>query len=822
MSATPESLADALQRDVETNRTGGLASALAQTQDIGAAFFGQSEFERETGLPFVTRMKVSAADNDAERNRAFFQDFPQGVMHVVPVTHELVFKFDAQDETEPFKTVERSVPAELTLDSVTREALEFGKDVADVMVNTVGPIGGEILAAVATRGRSLLARLAALSGGALAGEFAQEGVEAMAGISDEPLRGTGVRGGTSAIMAPVGFGAGAGVGRVVQGVSGRGFLSTAPEAREAMRAIDDINRMLERTGSDVRVPQLSTGQAAEAPIFRRLEEQSAALTAPVRRQRQEQVDAVQKVLDTAVDQRSIETGRRAVEAAYDAERNRLMATISDPKVVLSQGGRAIEDGITRYDNAARIQVDTLYEIARKIEDPVFDMGNAVENTGLLGAAIKELRGVPVAAREFSEEEIEVLTARGVPVTAFRRDTVQAAPVDPEIERLAAEMLTASPEAVSTEALRAWRSRLWDLKQTPTGDLPGQRQFQAQRLFTAVNKTLDNPVNSNPRFVHAWKVANARASNRFDTLEKSVVARILRSGDLQSGETVEQLARSFQSPFNASNLRFIKSVVPNETYEQFRNSFKTRLLSQPGNIIETIDNFDQETIGLLLSPSERTAFRNLGESLSLLDSVGVQQQLRAQTAPREFLRGLIDRGDTSGISQLKKLVNSAGGIRSPAGKSIRFALLDVAFDKFIVETEVSQLSSQAVGTFIKDLRRLGLSAFLTDSDRHLVRNMATIAPYFRFSRGGAGASIQAAEAASGVIEGSPAAIWELIEKAGAGRALVNSRVRGFLLGRPGSDPIDDELIKILGAATLTAVSQTAETAPSVELINLGIQ
>lgn len=820
--ASRQSLADRISRAQLGERgsqiQGRLARMLAQSQ---ASLFGQSEIDRSSGLPFLTRLKVDAADTEQEKREAFLSDYPNGQFARVPVSGEYVFRFDTNDETEFVKSIERESFPEGPAGNFAR-ALEFSKDVTELVTSNIGTIASEALIAIATSGRSLIFRLMGQTAGGVVGEVLQEGAENIALPSQgEGLSSLGMRAGTSGAAAPIGYMGGVALSRLLSGATGRGFISARPEARDAMLAIEELNLILERSGSDIRIPQLSVGQAAEMPIFKRIEEQSAAATAPVRRQREAQVNAVQRVLDSATDPASLDRARTVLDDALVQREQQIRSIFRDPGVVMSSGGRALERGIQEYDEQAQVAIQGLYNIAERIESPIFDLGSVMEVGTLQHSAMTMLEGLQRQARTGAAGRVSF---RGRRMTRLKDDftprnliergpegqVLQLRPLDKDVAEIAKEILAIRPGQVDTEVLRAWQQRLWDLKQVPTGWLKTDAQTQAANLYREVTQVLWDAKNSSPAFRRAWQTANQRAAARFDNLENATVVRILRSGDGSSAETIEQLANSLQSPYQASNIRFLKSIVPQEQFELFRDSFKTRLIRR-GNITETLDSFrgDEETLGLLLSPSERSALRRLGEEQAKLDSTGVRQALANQSQPRATVMDIINYTDTAQAAQLERLARESGGMRAPFARSIRVGIIDAAFETFISQGDTRQISEVAVNEFIKKIDRSGLRGFLEDRDKAIIRNLSKLAPFFRFSRGGAGASIQAAEAAEGIISARRGAIVDLIQKAGAGRVLINPVARRFLLGSPSSDPIDSESIRVLAAITATISAQAVE-------------
>lgn len=747
----------------------------AQPEPGMALLVGQTELGPPGLESTGTRFRIAAADTFREKVAAFKQTFPEGELSKDPVSGELLFR---ASRAEDFAKV----------DAGLLEKFEPLGDLIDFIAPDLGSISGELLSAMRTRGISLLPLMARLFFGGAAGEVVQEVGERAAGFQFEAPRAIGERAAVKGAFGAGGGVAGKGLELGINLARGAGTVKLEPGALEAMAAAERRD-----------VPQLLPFQVSDSPILKKIAGQAGAVLPRIQRMINKQNEMVTKALRNLRDRTELPKLGQRLADIHGRITNDILNKVQNVtrRTEASKTGEALAEGVADYSERSRLIVNDLYKTARDIETPSFNMTKALN-------AVDELE-------------------TGQPFTTVAGETGQAArPVDPilrdvmerikEFDPNAPSIIRNGEEFTSTDALLRLRSDLWDLKTPDPGQIARREHTDAGKLYNAITDIIDNPINANPGFTQAWQRARQSAAERFDTMDKIMVMQVAKS------ETPALLARRLATPFQVDNIRLLRSVVDSQKFKDFQNFFKSELLRDPDNLTQTLNKFDDETLKEIMTPNELLIFRQAGQQIDKLNSVGIREILERQNKPGSIINEAIFREDTAQVSTLFDLMQQAGGRTSPLGKSLRAGIIDNIWEAVTAIPKgqgTPEVFRAALNTKIKELRAAGALRFLRASDVAAVRDLRLVKS-FTDVIADTGTSMQAGEAIGGFTDLATSAFGTILKHMGVGRFMVSGVGRRFLTG-VGRKQKPFTILKAMSGALATALSDaTPEVQPSSQL------
>ena len=770
------------------------------------------------------RFAVGQANNREEAILNFKKFYPKGELGFAPNLDDpeggkikgttMLFR---EDPSQPFRKV----------DAGLLERFEPVGDIIDMFAEDLGTLAGEAVTTVRAKGFNIVAKLIdKVPGarkffvrtmlGAAGGEQGQQFVQSAAGVQTESLEQQGARALTQGGVAGIGAAGGLTVAKAINGVLGAGTINVTPGAREAMAA-----------GERLGLPSLIPPQVTDNPFIRKLGGQAGAIVPTVERYMNAQKEAAFRTLQAMRDPVKAERLSVDLDALERTERGKILtrAAQNAKGTGKKEAGLALQEGVNAWDDAATLQVAGKYQAARDMETPEYDVAP------LLNAFDQIEAGVPFAGRtvQTTERAPSLSGPNAFETVAGERQLPggrASGPIDSTVQAIIYEIRGADPSLPpqqlpdgrmvdATDQLRAWRTRLWDLKTISPFDSPTpQRRQQAREAavaYRALTEVLEAPINADPAFKAAWKEANLAAKDQFDTREKLLIMQVAKS------ESPRVLAMHFMQPGvkTADNLEAVKAVLPAEKFGKVQDAFKTELLQNAASgkrgMIEAMDSLDPEALNMLLSPGEQQAFRVAGKGLERLDSVGIQKALETQTRYTAMVTDLVNRKDTAGIDRFAQMIEDAGGLNSDVGKSVRAALIDSIFDRVTkVEKGVPEVDFKSISGVLKQYKESGALKFLTGQD---VKNITDLKSYLDYVRNleEVGGGIQAGEAIAGARELSLSAFRTIVEAIGTGRFLTNPRATYFLIGRGTRSPSPLNGVKAM-AQVLAFAGDDLEAAP----------
>ena len=744
--------------------------------------------EEQLGPPGLESLKarfgISEGRTFGEKLKGFQSSFPEGELVLTNVSKPSPFAEGQRDISSERQLLFRRNANESfsKVDAGALEKFEPLADIVDFMGGDIGSAIGQIIALTpANKTISVLPLMGRLFAGGAAGEALQQGVQTLRGTQEESgediLAGSVMKGGAAA--------AGGAAGNVLtkfwNALKGGGLLSLNRGAEEAIEA-----------SSRLGVPRPIAPQLAINPAFKRAAAQSAAASSSIKRYVDEQGQAAVRALDRIKPPAGINL-EQALSTVESQERNMILnrtRSLLARRVEAPEAGRRVQQLIDNWDDVAKTNVNKLYQKARTIEKPEFDLTPAINEAknierGVIAAGKGE---APVVEMEKAfGDVVPVFKSAGKPGGQIRVSGTKGDPVQSEVLDVVNTMKQMEPGVIEittqdgklitgVDQLNALRKRLYDAKTPAVGEKPREAHAIAQRLYSAITDVIENPTNKSPGFVTAWQQANRAAANRFDTLDKVLIHKALGS------ETPSQLAIRLIQPNQAENLALLKGLGQEQKYRAVQDNFKTRLLDKPETLLKTLDSYDTPTLNLLMDKPEQAIFRDVGSKLQRLDSLGIKQAIEKQSERGALAIEALNSGDSRAVQQYAALVQKSGGPQSPLGQSFRAGLIDNILGSVKKYEKAGEaIDFNKLNTVIADYEKKGLMKFLTPADVQHLKDQRVVAEMVKQVQD-AGTSIAGAEAAGDIVyRTNTKALYHMARLMGFGRLLIMPSVNSFLIG-----------------------------------------
>ncbi len=715
----------------------------------------QNNFDAENFADSGLRLRLANADNFSEKNLVIQNQFPEGEYRVVGKSI-----IDPNSPDNPV-AIWRESPQ-----SQWKQVEPPGFDLTDIG-EAVAPsalsIASEIAAAIFTRGATVPTTIGKIAAGAAAGETIDQVQQTARGVQDQTLGEQAAEVGTEAGLSAVGgFVASplVGAGNVL---SGRGALQVGPQGLETIQAAGRIDPRLQQG--------LTPGLVTDNPALMLNERQSAALLPGLQRRYRELGEILNEAVAGRVNRGALANASKNVLNGVRNLGNAFIKNLGVRAKRASEGGRALQQGIEEYSKTSKQMVDRLYDAARQIEEPQFDF-STLRNTAA------DLRA----------------GAKGT--------------IDPTVERLIRETegirgpITLSDGSVLTvsDQLRNARTGAFAAKAIKPGEVADQSTGQANDLFKAINKVLDNPVSDNPAFVNAWRSAADAASDRFTTLGKGAIIKAGRSEN-----PAELLA--FAKPGQVDNLLTLRNTVSNEKWKSFTNAFETQLIEDPRNLARNLDAFDQETLDVLIPRANQAQWKRVGKEMARIFDLDPEKIIETQIRNKNVVASLVEGANPQRTRTLLRAANQTNnrGFRD----SMRSGIFDWTWDGIVTPGKRGLVvNDKLLERRLNSLQKSGLMQFLTPEDALLLRDVETMSRVFKRVID-AGTSIQAAEAAKGIGRLERGAIRSFIQAGIISRLYLSSTGRKILIGSGRPNSKGGLLRALTGALVQTSQPQPIE-------------
>lgn len=752
-----ESVAGAAQQRAEGAHAPDPRDAAIQRREADmAAQVGQTTL----GDPGLTdaglRADLSFSVRFDEKREKFMAAYPDGDMVQVIDPGALGRKGGVEvlfrrSPNEPYAKV----------DADALEKFEFTGDIADI----AGDTPAIVMEALLTRGGALWKQAIGAFLGGVTGEALKEGIESWRGYQRETASEIATRAVAQGAMASAGAISTVVASGPLNWVRGAPAIAASPGAGRAQIAAANLG-----------IPRLTAGQVAQSPLWRRVSGQSAATVKNIGQYVQEQNAAAARAFRALRDKDVSRVLAGDLAKLHDEARGQIIeAALKTDPVDLSVGGGALQQGLAEYDDFARTMVNRLYAEARAMETPQFNTAPAVAVADDIAKGVSGMvDGKPTRLDPISRELSDIVaTLKGLDVNA-----------------------TGEGIAPATDQLRALRSRLWELKTPGPGEIQRAEHVQAGRLFSAINKVLDDPKNVSPEFKEAWTKAATEARMRFDTMDKLLVIRAAKSEDLTN------LARGFMKPYQAENLKLVKSILTEGRWEQFKYAALSEFLApnKIDGLTRTLASYDKATLNEMFTPFEQEALRGVGNNIDRLNALGLPQMLERQTRRGNIAYDLLVSNDRAQIETFSKMVGSNVGLR----KEVRAGLIDALLSRHVAMVEgVPTVQWRKFNADLDKMIDNGAMRFLTAGDVRILRDLKLVGEFLP-DAADAGTSITAAATAKQVTDAIHDRgkiidlVMDVAGQATVGRLMTTNFFQRVLLGS------DEKVTKPLAFDGLRAV------------------
>ncbi len=773
------------QGQLDADRASRLAQARAllngtTMDELAAETVGQENIDASDSPAGLRALMSVFGDTFEEKQAAFDMFVPAGDLVKVPVSGELLYR---RAPDEQFRKVDPGF-FEMFDKGFGAFMKEAGADIADIAGDTpeiLGETAGLLIARRPGAGQ-FFGDLTRMGVGAAIGEAFQQGLQTATGTQKQT--GQEQRGmiSGSVFESVIGGTIGAGLGAGVNVVRGRSLGGVTREGAEAIRAA-------ERIDTKPILPQ----QVSDLPFVRLLSRQAQTLLPRIQRYLTEQERRTALAVRSMIDPEQSASARTVISNAFERSNNDFIALAKSLGRVrgteAQKAGQGLKEGFNRWWKTSGSDVDNLYNLARAVEAPDFDI------TQLQVAATTIMEGVQAAGTRVTKESSS-------PIPVQLRD------LDPKLANLLGDIREMSPDmkivnGISpTDQLRELRKRASDISIAPAGQRQDQSQLLAGQISATIKNVLESTRNTNPEFVAAWKTATGAASKRFTTREHVAVV------DLARTQRPAQLAERLAKPGQIDNLEVLKDIIPKEEWDQFGDFFKTSLLRDPQNMKAALDSFDEPTLNLILNETDRTVMRKAATQINGLKAPKVQELFERQTTARSFIQGLFVNQDSARFTALGDLVKKSGGNDSELGKTVRSALIDEIWDRGkVLEKGIERIDFNKLTRALDEFDRLGALDLLDPKELRVLRDAQIVQDFSRASAD-AGTSMQSASAAADIRVGKWTAISTFFENYTTGRFVTSELGRRVLIGK-GLGPADTRFYRAFGAIAAD-ISTSAES------------
>ena len=764
------------------------------------------------------RFAIGAAETFPEKVAALRKFYPEGELYVVrgqPVT--VTDRVTAPMVTfpmQPPQEIQRQVEPEAMLfrksvnapwgrvnpsgfefgDVLEFVAPDFGTYIGETIAGLYGP-AGPVVRHITDRLKTALK----LGAGAVAGDVAQEGIEALAGFQledpwDEVLPRSFVKGAMSGGSGLATAAAGASAARLGGGARNVVIGDLSPEALEAMRAS-------ERLGLEGEAA-LTTGQLTAHPGLQRLETLA------------EQI--IRSVSDHKKNQQRFLTGK-LTELANEGERARFMLDINKahqdlvdttmaelgrltrPGVDYDLAGHQMQKVYSEYEKSSKSVVDEAYRVARAQQEPSFDLRTPLDDNGTMlreeaaeQIAMLRMEFPQVFEQEGGEQVVEIasdvpLKDQGEALAVLRILTqVARLPDVPDTVMSTPTIPGQAPRAVQPiDMLRNFRSNLsyLSIPEQPGRYSPANRA--AAIVASRLSELMDNPVAGN---TDLYKKANAFARARYQTLEDVTIARLAKTKLNQRPADVVAAATAPSREGNFRSLAMLRSIATAEQWQSVENAWTNEVIKRAKageSIPKMMDELDQKSLDILMSRADQAAFRKVGDQFHRYTTGPVQDALAKQSRTQATIESLVTSNSTRAIDDLARSIRGAD---ARAQRSFKAALWDWAMNDMqkMGTKGVMQITDESAQQTINKIRKSGLDQFFQGVDEiEMLRSLPLVANFIRTvaDTGASMSGAQVMQAARNPFTPSGLVAWgHILEMYTTGRAMVNPKVRNFLLGQ----------------------------------------
>ena len=687
------------------------------------------------------RMKMAiGGDTFEEKANIFFNKYPNGDFKFI--NNKLAYKKMPEDS---FSIVDKPF-----LDSFG-SGKEFLTDMSELVLEHPEMLTSIGVTLATKNPETILGNMALFGATGVATEAAVQAGQEVFGTSKETFGQMAQRAAVTGLIELGGATAGVLLQRLINAARGGGIFKVSDEARLAQESATELG-----------IGELTVGQLTNSPFLQKLSGQSASTSGVIVDVIQNQQRELNKVMsqinpknydDLVIQLAKLEEKQLAVALNQLGKRNFVSET---------GAGKEVSKAIGQWEKLSQHKVGAAYNNAYKIlsdkgQELFFD-ASTVSNTA-----------------QSLKQGIQAITTKG--------GAINVKPLQAELLDVVNQITKLPPENMTFDVLNAFRQRVYDLKQIPTGQVGiRQEQRQAMELYDSITKTIQNPTNKDGGFVKAWNKANTMASKRFKQLDE--IAIINAAGT----ETPALLAKRLFSLNEPTTINTLKKMFYPGTsrgsssyggpgaaeWSKVQDAFIAEFLSN-SKTLDFIGGTSTQSIRAILGSRAAPFIKSISDIYKIQKN-GLNM-MNSEELAKPFIDNLLSSAGKN-INQVKKLV---GNMSTDAGTQVRAGIIDnIIRRSSTVIDGVETISAPTYKSIIKDYADKGILDLLTTAERKALENVDNVVGFVG-SKSDVGTSIVGGETVAQASEFKRSAIISLIKNATIGRVLTSKTGRAILTG-----------------------------------------
>lgn len=711
------------------------------------------DVDTTTGAPAGLRADLSMSTSMPEKLAKLQARYPQGA--VQQAGEHLLFKEDARNREEPFKTVEDI--GVTSFGDVADSTRDIAQASADVALYTIFP--GLALAKPAAQ-----AGIGFLTGAG--GHALMEGIEQLRGKQMD----------SAATVAKDSAKQGMWSGAFNYGISKLGLIDDAMRGAGALDMTDEERFLLKKMDASPLGEHVSIAPLrADSPVWRRFTMQSKSLSKTAQdrllKGQQAGTDYLQSLSESKTPHQIGGPLRQELRKLVSNEESRIMQSVpplNEKKITLESGGKLAQSALSEdFVKKSRDMVATLYkelDAVAQIEKPVFATSDLKQQVAKIR---QKLEGYTVGG------QVNV-------------------PIPPELSQ-SLQAIEEMPKYVSDyNILKNIRTNLWDAIDNQPWQWDGGKKL-ALEAWGALSDTIKRPVRAagtptngtQYQFLDKFEEASGAAKERFQVFENAQIRSIMNTD--KPVTIARALARDGNMTEEVSQV--MEQWAP-EKFNQVRASIQNFWVTDPANrgklgeLLETQKTLYPESYRRIVGGNaEQSALEGVAVQLDRLNSPQMKATLDRHTQAGHVVRKLMDEQDEEGLDYLVKL---SGGKDSKAAQYLKTGLLEDLLNKSTKENKGGALVIDH-GAFSKQLREWQRSGTLEKLfNKQDVENMFMLKHYTRLFNAvleDAGTSLSAAGTVNSLLHPSSftTGMHSIVVSKMMGWAMTSPTARKLLLG-----------------------------------------
>lgn len=703
------------------------------------------------------RMKMAlGGDTFEEKANIFFNNYPNG--DFTYINNKLAYKKMPEDS---FSIVDKPF-----LDSFG-SGKEFLTDMVELTAEHPELLTSIGVTLATKNPKTILGNMALFGATGVATEGAVQAGQEVFGTSKETFSQMLQRSLVTGLIEMGGAGAGVAVQRLVNAFRGGGFFRVSDEARIA-----------EQSAKDLGINELTVGQITNSPYLQKLAGQSASTSGVIVDVIQDQQRALNRIM-SQINPTNYDDLVKKLAALEQKQFSEALNQLGKRNFVSETGaGKEVSKAISQWEQLSQYKVSAAYNNANKIltekgQNITFDSASVFNTAKSLKQGIQAILPSGTTTQMSGGvygKTIEKVTKGG---------TLNVKPLQAELLDVVNQITKLPPESMTYEVLNAFRQRVYDLKQIPTGQVGiRQEQKQAMELYNALTKTIQNPTNKDGGFIKAWNKANSLASKRFNQLDQ--IAVINAAGT----ETPALLAKRLFSLSEPTTINTLKKMFypgmrrgrgpGSADWAKVQDAFIAEFLSNSKNL-DMIGGTSTQSIKAILGPRANNFIKAVNDIYKIQKN-GLNMMNNEELA-KPFIDNLLSSGGKN-LNQVKKLI---GSMDTEAGKQLRAGIIDNIIRRSTTELDnVQTISSSTYKNIIKDYTDKGILDLLTAAERKILQDVDNVVGFIG-SQSDVGTSIVGGEVVKGSSEFKSSAIIALLKNVGIGRLLTSKTGKYLLTG-----------------------------------------